>query len=179
MNRNCVTLSLFLGTALAGSLTSLAAQELNAGTFANLTFRQIGPINMSGRIVDIAVVESNPFTFYVASATGGVWKTTNAGTTFKPIFDKKGSYSIGCITMDPSNPHVIWVGTGEANNSRSSYWGNGIYKSIDGGETWTHLGLEETQNISRIRIHPQDCNTVWVAAFGKHSVANPERGVFK
>ena len=113
MNRNCVTLSLLLGAALGGSLTSLAAQESIAGTFANLTFRQIGPINMSGRIVDIAVVESNPFTFYVASATGGVWKTTNNGVTFEPVFANEGTHSVGAIAVHQLDTNIVWVGTGE------------------------------------------------------------------
>ncbi|MCH7777099.1 MAG: hypothetical protein IH878_11260 [Gemmatimonadetes bacterium] len=178
MNRNCVTLSLLLGAALAGSHTSLVAQELNAGTFANLTFRQIGPINMSGRIVDIAVVESNPFTFYVASATGGVWKTTNNGVTFEPVFENEGTHSVGAIAVHQLDTNVVWVGTGERASRQSSSWGDGVYKSTDGGETWSNMGLRDSHHIGRIAMHPTDPDVVFVAAMGHLWGPNEERGLY-
>ncbi|MEO0340142.1 MAG: hypothetical protein AAF242_13120, partial [Bacteroidota bacterium] len=117
---------------------SLLAQ--NASLFEDLRFRNIGPANMSGRIVDLAVVESNPYTFYVASATGGVWKTTNNGVTFKPVFENEATHSVGAIAVHQRYPQHLWVGTGERANRQSSSWGDGIYKSTDGGETWKNMG---------------------------------------
>jgi photosystem II stability/assembly factor-like uncharacterized protein len=149
------------------------------GSLEHLKLRDIGPAIMGGRIDDFAVVESNPDTFYVGAATGGVWKTTNDGTTFEPVFDHEGVSSIGDVTVAPSDPSIVWVGTGEANNRQSSSWGNGVYKSTDGGKTWAHLGLAETQHIGRIVIHPANPNVVYVAALGHLWGPNPERGVYK
>ena len=145
----------------------------------NLTFRAIGPANMGGRIDDIAVVENNPSTFYVGAATGGVWKTTNNGTTFEPIFDGQGSTSIGDIAIAPSDPSIVWVGTGEPNNRQSSSWGDGIYRSLDAGKTWTNMGLRDTKHIGRVVIDSRDPNIVYVAAVGHLWGPNKERGVFK
>lgn len=145
----------------------------------DLGFREIGPTIMGGRIADIAVVESDPSTFYVGVATGGVWKTTNAGITFEPLFDDEETASIGDVTVAPSNPNVVWVGTGEPQNRQSSPWGNGVYRSTDAGRTWTHLGLEETHHIGRIVVHPRDPDVAWVAAVGHLWGPNPERGVYR
>jgi photosystem II stability/assembly factor-like uncharacterized protein len=145
----------------------------------NLQFRSIGPANMGGRIDDIAVVENNPSTFYVGAATGGVWKTTNNGTTFEPIFDGQGSTSIGDIAIAPSDPSIVWVGTGEPNNRQSSSWGDGIYRSLDAGKTWANMGLRETKHIGRVVIDARDPNIVYVAAVGHLWGPNKERGVFK
>src|SRR6266852_1529632 len=112
-----------------------AAGKLDETFLKNLQFRSIGPANMGGRIDDIAVVESNPSTYYVGAATGGVWKTVNNGTTFEPLFDEQGSTSIGDIAIAPSDLNIVWVGTGEPNNRQSSSWGDGIYRSLDGGKT--------------------------------------------
>jgi hypothetical protein len=117
-------------------------------------WRGIGPASMGGRIDDIAAVESNPYIYYVGFATGGVWKTINNGTTFQPMFDTYSSASIGDIAIAPSNPDVVWVGTGEANNRQSSSFGDGIYKSTDAGKTFTRMGLEDSQAIARIVIDP-------------------------
>jgi photosystem II stability/assembly factor-like uncharacterized protein len=142
-------------------------------------WRVIGPIGQGGRVDDIAVVENDPSTFYVGFATGGLWKTTNNGTTFEPIFDTFSTHSIGDIAIAPSNPDIVYVGTGEANNRQSSSFGDGVYKTTDGGRTWTQMGLRETQSIARVIVHPREPNTVWVAATGHLYGPNAERGVFK
>jgi len=147
--------------------------------FKNLEFREIGPAVMGGRIDDFAVVESNPKIVYVGTASGGVWKTTNNGTTWEPVFDKEGVSTIGDIAIAPSDPAVVWVGTGEPNNRQSSSWGDGIYKSLDGGKTWKRMGLEATHHIGRIVIHPKNPDVVYVAALGHLWGPNPERGVYK
>jgi photosystem II stability/assembly factor-like uncharacterized protein len=142
-------------------------------------WRSIGPANMGGRIDDIVAVESNPSVFYLGFATGGVWKTVNNGTTFMPIFDTYPTSSIGDIAVAPSNPDIIWVGTGEPNNRQSSSFGDGIYKSIDGGKTFTNMGLKDTQSIARVVVEPKDPNIVYVAAVGHLFGPNEERGIFK
>ncbi len=134
--------------------------------FKNLEFREIGPAVMGGRIDDFAVVESNPKIVYVGTASGGLWKTTNNGTTWEPVFDKEGVSTIGDIAIAPSDPAVVWVGTGEPNNRQSSSWGDGVYKSVDGGKTWNKMGLEATHHIGRIVIHPRNPDIVYVAALG-------------
>src|SRR6266496_4418997 len=142
-------------------------------------FRGIGPASMGGRVDDIAAVEGNPYIFYVGLATGGVWKTTNNGTTFTPVFDSYSTASIGDIAIAPSNPDIVWVGTGEANNRQSASFGDGIYKSTDGGKTFTRMGLENTQTIARIVIDPKDPNVVYVAVLGHLFGPNLERGILK
>jgi photosystem II stability/assembly factor-like uncharacterized protein len=145
----------------------------------NFTWRSIGPSNMGGRIDDIAVVESNPSIYYVAFATGGLWKTVNNGTTWTPIFDDQPVASIGDVTVAPSDPNVVYVGTGEPNNRQSSSFGGGVYKSTDAGKTWKFMGLKETQSIARIVVHPKDPNTAYVAVVGHLFGPNPERGLYK
>src|SRR5229473_338021 len=142
-------------------------------------FRGIGPASMGGRIDDIVGVDGNPFIYYVGFATGGVWKTTNNGTTFQPIFDTYSRGSVGDIAIAPSNPDIVWVGTGEANNRQSSSFGDGIYKSTDAGKTFARMGLENSQSIARIVIDPKDPNTVYVAVLGHLFGPNKERGVYK
>ena len=143
------------------------------------SWRQIGPYGQGGRVDDLAVHPENPHTYFVGFATGGLWKTTNNGTTFRPVFDSYGTHSVGDVAISPANPDIVWVGTGEANNRQSSSFGEGIYKSTDGGETFAHMGLRETQSISRVIAHPGDADVAWVAANGHLFGANPERGVFK
>lgn len=145
----------------------------------SLKFREIGPANMGGRIDDFAVVESNTNIVYAATASGGVFKTVNGGISWKPVFDDQPVSSIGDVTVSQSEPDVVWVGTGEANNPQSSSWGNGVYKSADGGKSWTHMGLNETRHIGRIAIHPSNANVVYVAAQGNLWGASEDRGVFK
>ncbi len=144
-----------------------------------LEFRNIGPAIMGGRIDDFAVVESRPSTFYVGAASGGLWKTENNGTTFEPVFDDQDSSSIGDVAIAPSDPLVLYVGTGEPNNRQSSSWGHGVYKTTDGGKTWTHLGLADTHHIGRIVVHPANPDVVYVAALGHLWGPNKERGLYK
>ncbi|HEX8871686.1 MAG TPA: hypothetical protein VF758_02905, partial [Candidatus Acidoferrum sp.] len=150
-----------------------------ADKWKGLEFRELGPAIMGGRIDDFAVVESDPDIVYVGTASGGVWKTTNSGTTWEPIFDKQSVSTIGDIAIAPSDPSVVWVGTGEPNNRQSSSWGDGVYKSQDGGKTWQRMGLAATHHIGRIVIHPKNPDVVYVAALGHLWGPNAERGVYK
>jgi photosystem II stability/assembly factor-like uncharacterized protein len=156
-----------------------ADQQGLADKLKNLPFRELGPAVMGGRIDDFAVVESNPSMVFVGTASGGVWKTTNNGTTWEPVFDKEDVSTIGDIALAPSDPSVVWVGTGEPNNRQSSSWGDGAYKSLDGGKTWQMMGLAATHHIGRIVIHPRNPDVVYVAALGHLWGPNPERGVYK
>ena len=142
-------------------------------------FRSIGPASMGGRIDDIAVSESDPSIIYVGYAVGGVFKSDNNGTTFKPVFETYGTASIGDIAIHPTNPNIVYVGTGEANNRQTSSFGDGIYKTTDGGKTFTNIGLKDTQTIARIVIDPKNPETVYVASPGHLFGPNPERGIFK
>ena len=146
---------------------------------ADLQWRSVGPSIMGGRIDDFAVVESNPDIIYMAAASGGLWKSTNGGTTWTPIFDDYGTTSIGDVAVAPSNPNVVWVGTGEANARQSCSWGNGVYKSTDGGATWQRMGLEDSRHIGRIVIDPKNPEIVYVAALGHLWGPNRQRGLFK
>jgi len=152
---------------------------LNEISISGLKWRNVGPALTSGRISDFAFNPNNPFEYYVATSSGGVWKTVNSGVTYKPIFDSQGSYSIGCVTMDPNNSNVIWVGTGENNNQRSVAYGDGIYKSMDGGNSWKHMGLKNSEHIGKIIVHPDDSNVVYVAAIGPLWSKGGERGLYK
>ena len=147
--------------------------------FRDLSFRCVGPIVMSGRVVDIEPHPSDPYTFFVAYATGGLWKTTANGQSFKPLFDNQNAISIGDIAVDANNPDIIWVGTGEKNSSRSSYAGTGIYKTTDGGQTWQFMGLGDIHHTGRIVIHPENSDIVYVAALGHLYTENEQRGVFR
>jgi len=129
-----------VGSAAKKKKTEEPKTKLNAETLSGLELRNIGPAINSGRVVDFAVTPGKRHRFFAATASGGLWKTDNAGTTWKPVFDGEGSYSIGCVTIDPSNPNVIWVGTGENNSQRSVSFGDGVYKSMDGGQTWANMG---------------------------------------
>ena len=151
-----------------------AAQLVDA-----VRFREIGPTAQGGRYVEFAVVESNPRIFYAATATGGLWKTVNNGISFTPIFDGQPDFAIGAVALAQSRPEVIYLGTGEANNSRSTYGGNGVYKSIDGGNTWSKAGLPNTGRIGRIVVHPKNPDIVFVAASGRLYSENPDRGVYR
>ena len=159
--------------------TSVSFAENGTGVLGQLRFREIGPAVVGGRIDDFAVVDSNPDVIYVATASGGVWKTADGAITWKPIFDQVGAMSIGAIAVAPSNPSVVWVGTGEPNNRQSSSWGDGVYKSVDAGETWTHMGLTDSHHIGRVAIDPRNPNVVYVAALGHLWGPNPERGLYK
>ena len=141
--------------------------------------RPIGPAITSGRISSIAVHPAQPSVWYVAAASGGVWKTVNAGITWQPVFENEGSYSIGCVTVDPANPHTVWVGTGENNSQRSVGYGDGIYRSDDGGKSWKNMGLKTSEHIARILVDPRNSNVVYVAAQGPLWSAGGERGLYK
>ena len=149
------------------------------GPLDRLWFRPIGPATPSGRVDDFAVLESDPTTFYVAMATAGVYKTTNAGTTFTSVFDHEGSGSVGAIAIAPTDANVVWVGTGEGNNRQSSSWGDGIYKSTDGGRSWKNMGLKASKQIAKIIVDPVDFNVVYVASLGDLWAGGGERGVYK
>jgi hypothetical protein len=172
-----------LATSLALSAFSIDAQQratpLDSTTLASFRWRSIGPADMGGRIADIVGIPSPSKTFYVATVAGGIWKTTNAGTTFRPLFDDQRVVSMGALAIAPSDTNQLWAGTGEQNSRNSISPGGGIYKSGDGGKTWKLMGLEKTQQIGRIVVHPTDPNIVYVAALGHVWDANPERGLYK
>ncbi len=177
---------LFWGCVLALSASPLKAQSenetkpgLNEATFKGLEWRGIGPALMSGRIADIAVDPMDRSTWYVAVGSGGVWKTNNRGTTWTPVFDGQGSYSIGSLAIDPDNHHTVWVGTGENVSGRHVGYGDGVYKSQDGGSTWKNMGLENSEHIGMIRIDPRDSDVVYVASQGPLWSAGGDRGLFK
>jgi photosystem II stability/assembly factor-like uncharacterized protein len=153
--------------------------ELNSSLVSGLELRGIGPALMSGRIIDIAVDPVRRSTWYVAAASGNVWKTENAGTTWKPIFDKYGSYSIGSIAVDPNNRFVVWVGTGENNSQRSVGYGDGLYKSLDGGRSFEKVGLEHSEHIAKILIDPRNSDVVYVASQGPLWAPGGDRGLYK
>ena len=172
MRRSTILLALL-------SLALPASGQIDPDLLAGMSARSIGPAAMSGRVADIAVVESNTDIIYVGSASGGVWKSVNGGLTWNPIFDDQPIASIGAVAVFQPNPDVVWVGSGEGNPRNSVTHGNGVYKSLDGGRTWQHLGLEKTERIHRVLLHPTDPNVAYVAAMGKLWGENPERGVYK
>ncbi len=168
-------------TLLATALSSVSAQErvLKSDDFKSIPLRPIGPAFTPGRVGDIAVDPKNKSVWYVVFSSGGVWKTTNAGATWKPIFDDAGSYSVGCVTIDPNNSDTVWVGSGENQSHRSVGYGDGVYKSTDGGATWKNLGLRKSEHIAKIIVHPKNSNTVYVAAQGPLWAKGGDRGLFK
>ena len=169
-------LSMFMATATAEETPE---PGLNDETLAGLELRGIGPALMSGRIADIAIHPQNPNIWYVAVGSGGVWKTVNRGTTWETIFDDQSSYSIGSVAIDPNDPGTIWVGTGENVSGRHVGYGDGIYRSRDGGKSWTNMGLAASEHISTIRIDPRDSNVIYVAVQGPLWSGGGDRGVYK
>ena len=149
------------------------------GMFGALHLRNIGPAIISGRIVTIAVDPTNKRHYFIGAASGGVWRTTNGGITFTPVFDNEDSYSIGFVTLDPKNPAVVWVGTGENNSQRSVSWGDGVYKSEDDGRTWHNMGLKKSEHIARILIDPRNSDVIYVASQGPLWGPGGDRGLFK
>ena len=150
-----------------------------AEVVSGLQFRNIGPAFCSGRIADFAVNPSNHSEYYIAVASGNIWKTTNSGTTFSPIFDNYGAYSIGCLALDPNNPFLVWAGTGENNHQRALGYGDGVYKSTDGGKSWKNMGLKDSRQIGEISIDPRNSNIVFVAAEGSAWGPAGDRGLYK
>src|SRR6188472_2449627 len=174
-----------LALALAAPVFVLRAQTSSPldAVLSALTFRNIGPFRTAAWVTDIAVPESpqrdHLYTIYAATRSGGLWKTTNAGTTWTPISDSLGAAAVGAVALAPSNPSIVWMGTGEQANARSSYSGKGIFKSIDAGATWQFAGLPDSHHIARIVIHPTKPDVVYVAAIGHLFSRNEERGVFR
>ncbi|MEO8194096.1 MAG: glycosyl hydrolase [Gemmatimonadales bacterium] len=174
-------------TEKAAPKTAFNAASYDSAMLSEFAWRPIGPAVTSGRVVDLEVAEGRESAngdrlgklLYAAAASGGVWKSVNAGTTWEPVFDKQATSSIGDIALSPSNPEIVWVGTGEANNQRSSSWGDGVYKSENGGKTWQHMGLRTSQHIGRIVVHPANPNIVYVAAAGPLWTDGGERGLYK
>jgi photosystem II stability/assembly factor-like uncharacterized protein len=173
-----VTISIL---ALSGCARAQSDEDdpMSSETFAAMEMRNIGPAFMSGRIADIDIHPTRPSTWYVSVGSGGVWRTDNAGTTWTPLFDEQSVYSIGALTLDPSNPEIVWVGTGENVGGRHVGWGDGIYRSGDGGASWVNMGLPTSEHISQIIVHPDDSDTVWVASQGPLWSSGGERGIFK
>ncbi len=178
-----VTLAiLFVFTTSAYAQKKKAAEKadtLKSSAFSGMKFRSIGPAYASGRIADFAVNPEKPQEYFVAVASGHIWKTVNSGTTWTPVFDNHGSYSIGCVVLDPSNPNVVWTGTGENNHQRALGYGDGVYKSLDGGKSWKNMGLKDSRQIGMIAIDPRNTNVVYVAAEGSVWGPGGERGLYK
>ena len=170
-------LSLFL--LLSTSIVLAQETKKQDDVYNGLKFRNIGPALTSGRIADIAIHPQDESTWYVAVGSGGVWKTVNSGTTFEPIFDKQSSYSIGCVTLDPRNPSTIWVGTGENVGGRHVGFGDGIYVSHDEGKTWANKGLKASEHISKIMVHPENSQVIYVAVQGPLWSSGGERGFYR
>ncbi len=170
---------LLLAVPAAAENSSTNTGRLTAETFHGLAFRGLGPALMSGRVADIALHPQERGTWYVAAGSGGVWKTESAGITWTPVFDGEASYSIGCLAVDPNNPEVVWVGTGENVSGRHVGYGDGVYKSLDGGSTWTNMGLGESEHIAKVIVDPRDSDVVYVAAEGPLWSSGGERGVYK
>ena len=152
---------------------------LKSENFNGLKFRSIGPALTSGRVVDFAVNPNNSKEYFVAAAAGGVWKTVNGGITYDPVFEHEGSFSIGCVVYDPNNTNVIWVGSGENNNQRSASYGDGVYKSTDGGKSWKNMGLKNAEHTGMIKVDPKNSDIVYVAAYGPLWSAGGDRGIYK
>ena len=171
--------SLLTATLFAQTVEPQDKSFLDKDFFGRIKARSIGPVNFGGRIVDFAVDEARTSTFYAATGSGGIWKTVNNGTTWAPVFDAQPYQSIGDIAIAPSDPKVLYAGTGEANNQRSSYWGNGVYKTEDSGKTWKHTGLAGTDHIGRIVVHPRNPEIAYVAAAGALYTPNKERGLYR
>ncbi|MEQ9660659.1 hypothetical protein [Fulvivirga sp.] len=154
-------------------------QKLDMSLIKNLKIRNVGPANMSGRITAIDVHTANTKLIYLGAASGGVWKSENGGSAWKPVFDDQPTQNIGAIAIQQNNPDVVWVGTGEGNPRNSMNLGMGIFKSLDGGKTWKHMGLEKTKTIHRIIIDPQNPDVVYVGALGDPFTPNEDRGLYK
>ncbi len=174
----CLTLSLAISIPVQTQDAEKPAFD-PAAAIGGLRLRSIGPAVTSGRVVGLAMHPTNPGTYYVAAACGGVWKTVNAGTTWTPIFDNEGSYSIGVVVLDPKNPNTVWVGSGENNSQRSVGYGDGVYRSDDGGKSWKNMGLKQSEHIGKIIIDPRDSNVVYVAAQGPLWGPGGDRGLYK
>ncbi len=183
MRRHAMFLMILMMLMFVMLATAVSAAEedgpWSSSDFSALAFRSIGPALASGRIADFAVDPRDPTHYYVGVCSGGVWETRNAGVTYTPIFDDQGSYAIGCVTISPSQPEIVWVGTGENNSQRSVPYGDGVYRSLDGGRTWENMGLKRSLHIGRIIVHPTDPDVVYVAAMGPLWGPGGDRGLYK
>src|ERR1700731_3940066 len=178
--RMTAVLALLFALCLVASAQAPAPVKYDSGTISGLTARNIGSATMGGRIAAVdAVDENGKITVFVGSASGGVWKSINGATTFRPVFDREPAQSIGAVTIDPSNHKIVWVGTGESWTRNSVSIGNGVYKSTDGGENWTNVGLKDSERIARILVDPKDSNTAYACATGHLWNDSDERGVYK
>ena len=182
-NASVIFLVLFQATVLFAQTKTTPANNKNnllkSETFNGLKFRSIGPALTSGRVVDLAINPNNPKEYFVAAAAGGVWKTENGGITYDPVFENEGSFSIGCVVYDPNNTNVIWVGSGENNNQRSASYGDGVYKSTDGGKSWKNMGLKNSEHTGMIKVDPKNSDIVYVAAYGPLWSKGGDRGIYK
>ncbi len=180
MKQKIIIIITFLLTVNVVVFTQSESDDLwNDEKFKGLEMRSIGPAFMAGRIADIAIHPKHENTWYVAVASGGVWKTTNAGTTWDPVFDEENVFAIGCVTIDANNPDIIWVGTGENVGGRHLSYGDGVYKSIDAGKTWKNMGLAESRHISKIIVHPDNSDIIWLASQGPLWSSGGDRGLYK
>ena len=178
MRTVCSFLSPLL-VALAVVAVPVAAQPVDVDKLQGMEARSVGPAGMSGRVTSIDALVDNPDIIYAGTASGGLWRSTDGGTSWTPIFDDQNATSIGAVAVHPNNPDILWVGTGEGNPRNSSTGGTGLYKSIDGGATWMHLGMENTRSIHRIQLHPDDSDVAYIGVQGETWGENPERGVYK
>ncbi len=160
-------------------VTYASAQKIPENILSKIQFRELGPTRQGGRVVAFALSQQDPYVYFVGAGPGGLWKTVNNGTTFDSVFDDENTSTIGDVAVAPSDHNIVWVGTGEANLRNSTYYGDGVYKSTDGGKTWKHMGLKKSHHIGKVIIHPTDPDVVYVAAQGHYYTDNPERGVYK
>jgi photosystem II stability/assembly factor-like uncharacterized protein len=167
------------GLAVGAVVSGQSQTGLDAQTLAGIELRSVGPALATGRVQDVEIDPRNPSVWYVATAFGGLWKTTNRGITFNPIFDDQGSFTLCCVVVDPKDSNIVWVGSGENTSQRSAHFGNGVYKSTDAGATWKNVGLQTSEHIGKILIDPRHSNTVYVASQGPLWSAGGERGLYK
>jgi photosystem II stability/assembly factor-like uncharacterized protein len=160
-------------------VTYASAQKIPENILSKIQFRELGPTRQGGRVVAFALSQQDPYVYFVGAGPGGLWKTVNNGTTFDSVFDDENTSTIGDVAVAPSDHNIVWVGTGEANLRNSTYYGDGVYKSTDGGKKWKHMGLKKSHHIGKVIIHPTDPDVVYVAAQGHYYTDNPERGVYK
>ena len=162
-----------------GNQSSTNQPKKNEISLSAMKLRNVGPAFLSGRIADIAIHPDNNNVWYVATGSSGVWKTENSGTTYTPIFDNESTYSTGCVTIDPNDPSIIWLGTGENVGGRHVAYGDGVFKSENGGKSWKNMGLRKSEHISKIIVHPSNSDVVWVASQGPLWSSGGERGLYK
>jgi hypothetical protein len=179
MTRRMLLIAAAIGLVTAGLGARQASDRLTSEVLKGIELRSIGPTLTTGRIADIEIDPKNPSVWYVASAFGGLWKTTNRGITFAPIFDEGGSFTLCCVVVDPKDSNVVWLGTGENASQRSAHFGDGVYKSTDAGKSWKRMGLEKSEHIGKILVDPRNSNVVYVASQGPLFSEGGERGLYK